>query len=219
MSSASFHEYELKYALAASQERSLAAVLASRCRPDPEYPANRVVSLYFDTPDLRCLDEKRNGDRYKTKVRVRWYEDGEDTSMAWIEMKRRSGTARKKVRIPTNQRGSASLLSALQPDRVLLENGQICPRPLQPVAIVSYRRVRYVEPFSGARVCIDSHIEVRNVRPGQSGEPIHLAGAGSVVEVKGRHASLPPALASMFPSGLRRSSFSKYGLAGDVVAG
>ena len=212
-----FTDYELKYALHPAARDTVAAYLRQRCRPDPAYPVNEVISLYFDTPDLRCMFEKLNGDRYKTKVRVRWYADDRGESPAWVEMKRRSGAARSKVRLATRRSGAEILADRhFEPDRMLVESGHLCPRPLAPTLLVRYRRLRFVEPFSGARVCIDSGLSVAAPSSPRATRSSNVSGA--VVEVKGRSATLPPALQGLADLGLRRSAFSKYGLAAQVEA-
>ena len=65
--------FEIKYTVPASRVPALCSLLDARCHPDPHYPRGHVRSLYFDTPDLRFLAEKSDGDFLKTKVRLRWY--------------------------------------------------------------------------------------------------------------------------------------------------
>jgi hypothetical protein len=51
------------------------ALLWRTCRPDAEYPAGQVNSLYFDTPDLAEHTKSDAGDSTKDKIRIRWYGD------------------------------------------------------------------------------------------------------------------------------------------------
>ncbi|MCL1910339.1 MAG: VTC domain-containing protein, partial [Kiritimatiellaeota bacterium] len=48
--------------------------------PDGEYPEGDTSSVYFDTPDFRFLGEKDDGDNFKTKLRLRWYDVGVGTA-------------------------------------------------------------------------------------------------------------------------------------------
>ena len=57
----------------AAHATPLASWLAAVCHPERAYPPARVVTVYFDTPDLALLGEKIDSDYLKTKVRVRWY--------------------------------------------------------------------------------------------------------------------------------------------------
>lgn len=68
-------EHELKFVFRNGFAREIVSWLEGRCLPDPEYPKGRVNSIYYDLRDHRLLDEKRNSDFLKTKVRLRWYAD------------------------------------------------------------------------------------------------------------------------------------------------
>lgn len=47
-------------------------LMDSGCLPDPEHPAGRIHSIYFDSPDRMALAEKVDGDNLKQKARIRW---------------------------------------------------------------------------------------------------------------------------------------------------
>src|SRR4030042_176439 len=47
-------------------------LLRQVCRPDKEYPRDRVHSLYFDTVDLDQYERSASGEFRKDKVRIRW---------------------------------------------------------------------------------------------------------------------------------------------------
>ncbi|MEE2775571.1 MAG: polyphosphate polymerase domain-containing protein [Acidobacteriota bacterium] len=219
MSDRQTHDYELKFEVASSARAAVTAFLAAHCEPDPHYPHNRVVSLYYDTPDLRCLYEKRDGDRYKTKVRVRWYEDAHATTAAWIEIKRRIGSARAKVRLRTDRAPAGLISNSAQPwspARALLEQGHLCPRPLQPTLLISYRRDRFVERYSGSRICIDSDLQYRTMSSNRSLQT-RLPGYPCVMEIKGTRPDPPPAIHGLAHLGLRATSFSKYSISADAM--
>jgi hypothetical protein len=66
---------ELKYVFPNLRAGWLREWLGVRCRPDGEFAAGRISSIYFDTWSESLLDEKVNSDYQKTKVRLRWYGD------------------------------------------------------------------------------------------------------------------------------------------------
>jgi hypothetical protein len=79
-----------------------------------------------------------------------------------------------------------------------------------PVVLTRYRRDRFVEPVSRARVNLDSEIAALALHSGFSStfNPGPL-GVG-VVEVKGWAEELPMALRNLLVLGARKVSFSKF---------
>ncbi len=220
-------EYELKFEVDRFRTEAIACHLDRLCQPDPQHPANTVVSIYFDTPDLRLLREKWDSHYLKTKVRLRWYEDleGPGTSRAFLEVKRRIGSRRRKARVTTRLEGrrlaelpstAPELLTAVEGLRDAgLHPGGI----LEPFLAVRYHRRRFVEPLTGARVCLDTDIRGEALRvpsPTLGGFRPRPEALGlldlSVLEVKGSGSSLPPPLLHLVQAGCFKSSFSKYDL-------
>ena len=211
---------ELKYVLPAAYTSALAAGLAAFLRPDPRYPDNQVVSVYFDTPDLDSIAEKINGDSRKRKLRLRWYEPARGAgpaSPAFLELKLRHGELRWKVRaevedserpwrrdLPLEHPAWVDLPRRLAPETLRLPAGMVA------VAVVRYHRRRFIDAASASRVALDSGIRAtawhRGLLPGLAPRPL----ADSVLEVK---SSAEPAGALRFlieRFGCRRSAFSKY---------
>lgn len=212
-------EHELKFAV---DERLIPRVLAelqARCRPDPVHPAGRVTSVYFDTCDWVSVQEKRNSDYLKAKVRARWYTTREAPRPAgpvFLELKRREGSTRGKLRIETDF--SAAEMAGLpledprwlELSRLLEDVGESTRGDLLPAFELAYARRRFVEPVSGARVSLDLDIRVPRTNalrlPPGSRQPLPQA----VLELKGSLDGLPAGLARLGELGLRRGSFSKY---------
>jgi SPX domain protein involved in polyphosphate accumulation len=40
------------------------------------FPKREINSLYFDTPDFRCVKENLAGISNREKIRLRWYNEG-----------------------------------------------------------------------------------------------------------------------------------------------
>ena len=93
--------FEAKFVAERWRAESARRWLQMVCRPDPDFPEATVYTVYYDTPGLRCLHEKLNGDYLKSKVRLRWYRVGERAGdTAFLEVKMRLGSRREKVRVP-----------------------------------------------------------------------------------------------------------------------
>jgi hypothetical protein len=212
-------DHEIKLVLPNRAARSLVRWLRSRCWPDPLYPAATVSSIYYDTPDWRLLREKVNSDFLKTKVRLRWYSDidgAEPQDRSYLEVKRRVGSQRQKLRVETDVSGGWLSRSGLAAPRLLTlplllrARGIALPGPLFPVFQVRYRRLRFAEPRTGARLCIDYDICAPRVNwqmlPRANGFQLRHA----VLEVKGRNAEIPEPLRRVAALGCQKRSFSKY---------
>jgi hypothetical protein len=209
--------HEIKLLLPAVRAPLALGLLAALCRRDGEHPESQVISLYFDTPDLAGYREKRASEYLKTKWRLRWYRvEGAIVEPAFVERKDRVGTRRRKRRAgaPVAARFLDRLpLAAMRAQELLsplLDAGELPPASLQACLRLEYRRRRFLEPLSGARISFDTEIRAGAVHPyrGALRDPRPLAVA--VLEVKGPLARLPRLLEPITALGGRRSSFSKY---------
>ena len=211
-------EREFKFALPAPMAPTFAAWLRGRCKPDTTYPRGMVSSIYYDTPSLTLLREKINSDFFKTKVRVRWYggsDSGTRNAPAHLEIKRRAGGRRFKIRRASAAAGVVAAYDMSSPElsrllRPLYEEGVRLPAFLSPVLQVSFHRLRFVDPLSGARVSLDTEISAPrvNLRLLQRYDPRPLRHA--VLEIKGSLSQPPTLAAAARRLGARREAFSKY---------
>jgi hypothetical protein len=206
-------ERELKYIVPAGRMPFVQRWLAAICRQDPAYAVSDVWSVYYDTPDRLSLREKLNSDYLKTKIRVRWYQPGGD---AFLELKRRVGDRRDKVRVvlaggaaalagrPLDDAAWLQLLDRFRDDGVQVEG------LWRPVVSLVYRRLRFVDAASLARISCDSAIRAAGVprrwQAGWSRAPLPVG----VIEIKGQSDELPASLAPVVRFGGRAASFSKY---------
>ena len=186
---------------------------------DPEFYFNPIISLYYDTPGLRFYNEAINGDYFKNKVRLRWYQKvfspEQQTVNCFLEIKRKFGARRSKRRQPLRLnpdclRGDLfshpAVLSApdAMPELRLLARGM-----LMPLLVVEYERFRFFDPLSGSRIALDSRIVCSRVNPAHLHGPAPVGIAAGVLEVKGALDTLPPSLTPL-KRHLRKQSFSKY---------
>ena len=213
-------EHEIKYAVSPRRAAAAKVALDALCRPDPRYPVNFVMSLYYDTLRLDSLAEKADSQFLKSKVRVRWYrhpDGGVDPGTATLEHKVRQGTLRRKTRVylvhSPEWLDGAALHHPLLPSlpALLPDEERVAKTGLFPYFVVRYLRRRFVEPLTGSRVALDTAISVERVNRRFLGyvHPVPLE--TSVVEVKNNTGELPPALRGLLRLGARRVSYSKFG--------
>lgn len=212
-------EHELKLLLTPRRTSAVLAYLRSVCRSDPLHPANRVSSVYFEDPQGSSLDEKLNSDLFKTKVRLRWYEDpvsGQRSNDTFVEVKYRLGQQRHKERVKTPFRGDQLANLPLDDPAfcslplLLREVAPGLPVTLQPLLQVEYQRARFLDPATRSRVSVDTHIRVARINthrlPCAHPAPV----SGTVIEVKNHAGSMPQSLRLLTRFGARKESFSKY---------
>jgi hypothetical protein len=215
-------ERELKYVVPAGRASLAREIVSVLCRPDAQYPAASVFTIYYDTPNLDLLSEKINSDFLKTKVRLRWYSTSPILGGAgtFLEIKSRVGTLRRKVRVETPLRQETLRAMSLQNPALIavLESlrplGVAVPSRLMPALLLRYERHRFVDPFSGSRISVDTDIEAVSGNPRLLGHAFGVRLPQAVVEAKGAEETLPRILDPLIRLGARRESFSKYAAAG-----
>ena len=195
------------------------AWLQHTCITDPDYPLNLITSLYLDTPELDSYYECLNGDIYKNKVRVRWYDQPADDRdvPVFIELKSKRGfntvKQRKRVQVlgSTISKGKVGeIASQLEMKRTLAELGYVSHKQLCPLIVISYRRYRFREPLSGMSVTYDLEIASWMVEKSIAIWAPQLELQTTVLELKGGTMELPPALRKLRSVHFQWSAFSKY---------
>ncbi len=213
-------EFELKFVSSAHRVPALRSYLRQVLRADPDHPAARVETIYFDTAGFDSLSEKVNSDYLKTKFRLRWYVDLEtgEHSRVFAEIKRRVGSRRRKERLGTEWSGLDLSRQPLEHDGLrrrvaeLALRGLDLPCQLYPMLHLRYRRERFVDAFTRRRISLDSEISLRRVHRGFLPAVPALPLPQALVEVKGAGRTLPLSLRMLPELGCRRGSFSKYGV-------
>jgi len=195
------------------------AWLHHTCVADPVYPLNLITSLYLDTPELDSYYECLNGDIYKNKVRVRWYDQpAVDRDVpVYIELKSKRGfhtvKQRRQVKVPDSALGEgkiAGIVNQVEMKTILPELGYIPRKQLRPLIVISYRRYRFREPLSGVSLTYDLEIASWMVEQSIAIWAPRLELQTTVLEIKGGTMALPSSLRGLRSIDLRWSAFSKY---------
>lgn len=212
-------EYETKYVIPNNNAYQVIKWLRSTCEKDATYPEGTVSSIYYDTKDWKFISEKINSDFLKTKIRIRWYSDIDNEIQyddSFAEIKYKIGSQREKVRIKTPFSGKLlntidlenSML--LQIPGLLRGKGVHIRRNLHPIFHIRYKRLRFIDMYSGSRICLDYDISAPRVNgymiPRMNPFKLNL----TVFEVKGNIQNLPVSLKPLILFGCIKESFSKY---------
>ena len=203
------------------------SLLRQVCRPDKEYPKNRVHSLYFDTPDLDQYERSASGEYRKDKVRIRWYDDNTDEQAditVYLELKSRQGFAsskqRRKFAAPPLFLEPANLSRGIIDRTTILQTlagfRHFPEKTVKPIILISYLRYRFNEIQTGVRVSFDNDIRASIVDPEMGRRERNIRLPNSVIEVKGPSIELPLTLRRLRIMDIDWSRFSKYGSCLDV---
>ncbi len=214
--------FERKFAILPRNIGFAYTLLRQVCRPDREYPKDRVHSLYFDTPDLDQYERSASGDFRKNKVRIRWYVDNIDEQgeiPVFLELKSRQGFASSKQRqrflVQAQQLKPANLSRGILDKTAIIETlarfSHFPDKPLMPIIVISYQRYRFNEMLTGVRVSFDSDIRATVVAPELGRQEREIRLTGGVIEVKGPSLELPFTLRRMRLLDIDWGRFSKYG--------
>jgi len=213
------NSFEVKYSVPVSACPKVLDWLKATMRPDPKYPRAIIHTLYYDTRNLSALREKVDSDYLKTKVRLRWYQtfDGKaQGEKVFAEVKYRIGKQRKKMRFDTSfspdfiVQQSINAPELLTLNQLLVEQGVINEESYYPALQLEYERHRFIEPSTGARVCLDSAIYLKRTNPLLLAPSSGCKIPAAVFEYKHLDSQLPYHLATLFEFGAQKSSFSKY---------
>ena len=162
-----FNRFELKYVVFVDRFKALRADLAAHMRPDANGRdgSYAITSLYYDSADLACMRAKIEGIKFRRKLRVRRYGDGDGP--VFVEIKQRINRTTQKRRLVLGLDDAYDLCA----DRFAGEVGDAADAAvadevrfmaralaLQPTCLVGYRRYALTggEYEPGLRVTFDS---------------------------------------------------------------
>ena len=211
--------HELKYVI--PERHALAIRDFVRCyldldsngasEPDLSYP---VHSLYMDSPDMVLYRSTINGDKNRFKLRVRFYNEEEDTPV-FLEIKRRMNNIISKKRVGIPRSSMPTVLAGQIPDvnylynQKSISNGVTLTGPAianqeqalidfvhmvnrleaQPVSHVAYRREAWVQPDTNkVRVTMDRQVRCETDPDGRlttaMQNPTYVFGDWVILELK-----------------------------------
>jgi hypothetical protein len=219
--------FERKFAIQPRYAGFALAFLRQVCRPDREYPVNRVTSLYFDTSDLDEYIKSASGEFKKDKTRIRWYDNTATENgnfPVYVELKMREGFAsskqRKRLLVPGERLRPEGIVRGIIDKQLLFDTlagfGHFPEKPLIPVMRISYMRYRFKEMQTGVRVSYDYNIRALAVAQELINSNREVSLPGGVIEVKGPSLELPVTLRRMHILDTEWSRYSKYGLCIDA---
>lgn len=195
-------------------------ILHHTCLPDRKYPENYISTVYYETEDLSSYYENLNGDTAKAKLRVRWYGGAggpeQEPREVFVEIKLKEGLevkkARRRVHLSNASFNSSNLTGLLWEDQlnqISTELGWKKHGRLYPLVLIQYKRSRFLDPFSGARIALDRRISVVSVNTDllPTAQPTRLNSA--ILEIKGGN-RLPLVVSMIRGLVFRWESFSKY---------
>ena len=214
-----FKRKEIKYLLTSVQLEAFRTAMEEHMEPDA-FPHSSISNLYYDTPDFRMVRRSLEKPIYKEKLRLRSYGKAEDSSQAFLEIKKKAlGVVyKRRESLPYSQ--AIAYLDGSIPGgegQIFRELDWIlfAYEDLSPAMFVSYERdsFRGLED-PGLRLTLDRDILYRthglDLRQGIWGDTI-LAPGQTLMEVKIPGAA-PLWLTRAFSElGIYPTSFSKYG--------
>ncbi len=212
-------EHESKFVLPNLRAEQLRSWLSRKCQSDPDYAEGHISSIYFDTSDFRLLNEKLASDYLKTKIRLRWYSSlAKDVTFptVFLEIKNKIGSARQKKRLALTVASKWIVSHDLEDPAYLAFNHEIArqgcsiAQSLHPVLQISYRRSRYIDPLSGARLSLDCDIHVARINRRMVNDFRPWLLPVAVFECKEKTGILPDWLHQVNAFGGRKAAFSKY---------
>lgn len=162
--------YEIKFVLSFREMDKIRHSISKLLEPDSNNEENgyRVLSLYYDSPDLVWFWDKVEGERIRTKMRLRIYPKNglENVQSGYVELKLKTGHLVHKKRIHLEIEQAIGLCRGNQADTVRDSDKLFCEEiealvstlSLRPTAITSYRRIAYTsgETHQRLRVTFDS---------------------------------------------------------------
>lgn len=160
------YRHELKYIISPNIAEILKIKLNSIMDLDTnsvkEDHTYKIRSLYFDNDSSDAYYEKLNGVLYRSKYRIRYYND--DDTFIRLERKVKHNMLTSKDQIPISREICDKIVNGEIEDLEgtgLLEEflNDMKRKHLKPSIIVDYDRLAYTYPVSDVRVTIDSKIK------------------------------------------------------------
>ncbi|MEQ6205112.1 polyphosphate polymerase domain-containing protein [Enterococcus mundtii] len=215
-----FQRKETKYLIPTAQFHSFLKDLKKQMQID-EYGLHTILSLYFDTPDDRFITNSMTKPKYKEKFRVRSYGISQETSMVFLEIKKKVNGIVYKRRMPLTY---AEYLQWLDQKYFLKNEAEQIPQEvnwlfkrnpdLSPKTMIIYERISlFGTSDPDFRVTFDQNIRFRSTNLDLSitgKETLVAPEIGILMEVKALGAYPLWFVELLNDYQLKKGSFSKY---------
>lgn len=193
-----FNRFELKYVMAVASAWRFKDAIGPYVQADEHAGSGNgyfINSLYLDSADLRCYWEKREGLKFRRKVRLRTY-GREPSASGFLEIKQRIDQTVQKRRTPIGVGAALGWLSGAEAaydgsDPVCSEVEYLRVQyGLRPALFVGYRREAYVgRTDPSLRITFDTDLVGKGWSPEDGralpwGEAPLLPADHAVVEIK-----------------------------------
>ncbi len=160
------YRYELKFLIdrmtAETLKKQLSQVMSLDSHSVSSEYSYDIRSLYFDDPYSSALDEKRDGNEYRSKYRMRIYNNSD--AIIKMECKHKDGNMTYKedcsISRPIAEAIMAKRYMAIRSKRDFLNRFLVNAhmRALGPSVVVDYRRTAFTYPVSSTRITFDENI-------------------------------------------------------------
>lgn len=216
-----FERYEKKYIITSEQKNALLSELKNDIGED-EYSYSTVCNIYFDTPNFLLIRNSIEKPIYKEKLRLRCYNEPNESSTAFIELKKKYNGVVFKRRIALDYLSAYNyLVNNIIPD---CKNEQIFKEidyfknyyeNISPAMFLSYDRAAlFLKSNPEIRLTFDTNITYRtndlDLLKGVYGNRL-INSDKYILEIKIPNA-FPIELSRLFSKlNIYPSSYSKYG--------
>jgi hypothetical protein len=183
-----FNRFELKYIITLRQAEQFKKALRAYLVPDEHGSGSYTLdSLYYDSPDYRFFWEKMDGVKFRCKLRIRRYDNGQpltDDAPVFLEIKQRLDRVTQKRRVLLPYRDALRFCNRRErpdcdpQDAPVLEEieAMLWQYNLRPVSVVHYQRQALIgtDYDIGLRVTFDTALGYRTGNLNLHEEPSNL---------------------------------------------
>ncbi len=222
MVTTNFKRYELKYKLTKEQYGLLITAMPNEMQLD-QYGRHKISNIYFDTEDYRVIRHSLEKPKYKEKLRIRCYGEPSESTIVFIELKKKFNGIVYKRRVYSEQ---SKVFSYLCTGEKTVEQSQILREidyfkksydEIKPKVYLSYEREAFFSTLDeNFRLTFDFNIRARSsdVSLFSSDDDMEVLPTNYVLlEVKTVRGLPNWFLQFLGDNKIYKTSFSKYGTA------
>lgn len=224
------YRVEQKYIITDDQIALLKMRLSGILQLDPNVKNESYLirSIYFDDMMDSCLSENESGVDDREKFRIRTYDNSDSRILLELKSKKHGYTAKKSVELTRNEMNAlldrqtiypSDNMSVIDRDEVNLYlktkiSAEMQYRRLQPVCVVEYERIPFIDSLGNVRITFDMNIgttrEIDTIFDDTLRTIPVLSRGQHILEVK-YDEFLPDYIKTILDMGdLTKTAFSKY---------